>query len=154
MIRALCLPVAAFLSASVATSLSANQLPVPSMMFAALETSDLERSEAFYTHAIGLKKIARISQPGAPVTKDAFNFSGDPRAGEPLLILEHHNATTPVSRALIGMRIADVHAAAAQVRAAGYKVLSEPAADDHGSRLTTLVRDPDGNLVELVQLHF
>jgi hypothetical protein len=33
-------------------------------------------------------------------------------------------------------------------------VLREPAADDHGPRLTTLVKDPDGNIVELVQLDY
>jgi len=155
MIRTLCLPLAALLSLGAGASVHA-ETPLPTMMFTALETSDLEKAEAFYTQALGMKRVVRISKPGTAVTEDAFNFSGDPLAAEPLLILAHHDATDPkpVSRVLLGMRVTDAHAAAAQVRAAGYEVLREPAADDHGPRLTTLVRDPDGNTIELVQLDY
>jgi len=155
MIRRLCLPFAALLSLGASVAAHAEP-PIPAMMFTALETSDLDRAEAFYTKALGMKRVVRVSKPGAPVTEDAFNFSGDPLAAEPLLILAHHDATDPkpVSRVLMGMRVADAHAAAAQVRAAGYEVSREPAADDRGPRLTSLVKDPDGNTIELVQLDY
>lgn len=155
MIRKLCLSLITLFALAGGTT-SQAEAPVPSLMFTALETGDLERAEAFYINAIGMKRVMRISPPGASATKDAFNFSGNPLAAEPLLILAHHDATDPkpVSPVLLGMRVADAHAAAAQVRAAGYEVLREPAADDHGPRLTTLVKDPDGNIVELVQLDY
>lgn len=152
MICKLCLPLLALAGATAGHA----EAPVPSLMFTALETGDLERAEAFYIKALGMKRVTRISPPGAPTTKDAFNFSGDPLAAEPLLILSHHDATDPkpVSQVLLGMRVADARAAAAQVRAAGYEVLREPAEDDHSPRLTTLVKDPDGNIIELVQLDY
>ena len=129
--------------------------PGSTMMFAALETRDIAKAEAFYMTALGMKKLMRISRPDDPFTKDAFNFSGDPMANEPLLILMHHEGPEgahPVSSVMLGIRVADARAAAARVRLAGYAVLHEPAAQDHGAKLTTLVRDPDGNTVELVQL--
>lgn len=129
--------------------------PLPTMLFAALETRDIAKAQAFYTNALGMKNVMRISRPEDPFIKDAFNFSGDTRSSEPLLILMHHDgpeAAHPASSVTLGMRVADARDAAARVRRAGYAVLREPPPEDHGAKLTTLVRDPDGNTIELVQL--
>lgn len=145
----------ASLCALFATALPARaEPPIPAMMFTAIETRDIARAEAFYTTALGMKRIVRLSRPSDPFVKDAYNFSGDPMAQEPLLILMHHDGqdARPTDTVLLGMRVADTHKAAAQVRAAGYPVLHEPAAGETGYKLTTLVADPDGNHIELVQL--
>lgn len=140
--------------ATIALPLKA-ETPVAAVMFTAIETRDLERSEAFYTAALGMKRIMRLSRPGDPFVKDAYNFSGDPKAPEPLLILMHHNRRSdarPTRALLLGMRVEDARKAAEQVRAAGYPVIREPDARDSGYKLTTIVADPDGNRIELVQL--
>jgi lactoylglutathione lyase len=124
-------------------------------MFVAIETTDIARAEAFYTNALGMKRVMRISRPQDPYIKDAYSFSGDPLAAEPLIILVQHNdrKTAPPPTAIeLGVRVADTHAAAAKVRAAGYAVLREPPPEDHGAKLASIAKDPDGNTVELVQL--
>lgn len=151
--------VAALALASFAVAGPARAEPAPatasSTIFVAIETRDIERAESFYTRALGMKRIVRISRPEDPFVKDAYNFSGDPMAPETLVILIQHTepkAVPPPSAVMLGVRVADAHAAAARVRAAGYMVLREPPMDDHGARLTTLTKDPDGNTIELVQL--
>lgn len=132
----------------------AQPAPTPSMILTAIEVSDLAKSEAFYMNALGMKKLMRLSKPTDPFVKDAFNFSGDPTASEPLLILMHHDkpeGAVHASGLIIGMHVADVHSAAKRVREAGFTVSHEPAADDTGPKLTTHVNDPDGNPIELVQ---
>ena len=136
----------------------AEPLPPPTTLFTAIQVSDFEKAEAFYMTALGMKKVLRISKPDDPFVKDGLSFSGDPLAPEPLLILMHYDQPRDgISHAAgitLGMRVADARAAAARVRAAGYPVIREPAPDDHGPRLATLVKDPDGNLIELVQLDY
>ena len=127
----------------------------PSTLFTGLEVADVARAEAFYTAALGMKQVMRLSRPSDPFVKDALSFSGDPLAAEPLLILIHHNApdARPAAQGItLGFRVSDVQAAARRVRDAGYVVLRDPPAVPEGGRAVALVRDPDGNLVELVQL--
>ncbi|WP_375197111.1 VOC family protein, partial [Sphingobium sp.] len=56
------------------------------------------------------------------------------------------------SGAKIGLRVADTRAIAAKVKSAGYPLISQPAADARGPVLNSVVRDPDGVIVELVEL--
>jgi|KBSSwiStaDraftv2_1062776.scaffolds.fasta_scaffold26128_6 lactoylglutathione lyase len=133
----------------------AEPAPLPATMFITMETTDIVRAEAFYTRALGMKRVLRISRPQDPFIKDAYSFSGDPLAAEPLVILVQHNdrkTAPPPSAIVLGVHVADAHAAAAKVRAAGYAVLREPPPEDHGAKLATIAKDPDGNTIELVQL--
>lgn len=126
-----------------------------SALFTGLEVADVARAEAFYTAALGMKRVMRLSRPSDPFVKDALTFSGDPLAGEPLLILIHHigpDARPPAQGVTLGFRVADAQAAARRVRDAGYAVLRDPPAVPESGRAVALVRDPDGNVVELVQL--
>lgn len=138
------------------TAIGATPAPMPLLMFTGVEVSDFAKSEAFYTQAIGMKKLMRLSKPTDPFIKDLLSFSDDPTAPGPMLILMHFDkppeGRTHASGVLLGVQVADAHAAAAKVRAAGYAVLREPAANDRSAKLTTLVKDPDGNTIELVQL--
>lgn len=137
-------------------SVGATPEPSPALMFTAIEVSDFAKSEAFYMQAIGMKKLMRVSKPSDPFIKDVLSFSEDRTAPGPMLILMHFDkppeGRTHAAGVLLGIRVADTHAAAARVRAAGYTVLHEPARDDQSAKLTTLVKDPDGNAIELVQL--
>lgn len=148
--------------ASLASPLQAQQKPAapipaaPAFGFVALQVSDLDAAKKFYIDAVGMKQAAVLSRPGDPTQKIGLNFTGDPATGGTLLILIHHADAGPsqpkLAGPIVGILVPDTHAAAARVRAGGFQVLKEPAADAKGPYLTTLVRDPDGVLVELSEV--
>lgn len=129
----------------------------PAMGFVSLEVADMARAKDFYVGTLGMKPILTISKPTDSFQKVAYNFSGNPRSNETLLILIHHDHPKAdenrSSGAKLGLRVADTRAAAARVRSAGYQVISQPAEDAKGPVLNSVVRDPDGVIVELVELH-
>ena len=124
--------------------------------FVSLEVADMERAKSFYIHALGMKPVYTISKPTDEAQKVAYNFSGNASANEPMVILIHHAKPSPdQNRSIgtkIGFRVADSRASAARVRSAGYKVDREPDAAAKGPVLTTVVHDPDGVVVELVEV--
>jgi catechol 2,3-dioxygenase-like lactoylglutathione lyase family enzyme len=129
----------------------------PAMSFVSIEVADMARAKSFYVDTLGMKPIMTISKPGDSFQKIAYNFSGNPRANETLLILIHHDHPradqNKSSGAKIGFSVADTRAMAAKVRSAGFEVVGVPAADAKGPVLNSVVRDPDGVIVELVELH-
>lgn len=132
----------------------------PVIHFVSLEIKDIARSKAFYMDTLGMKEIMAIDNPKHPRHQHeyALNFSGDPRSSEPLLVLVQYERPGPrqnkSSGAKFGIRVADARAMAAKMRGAGYEVLSEPKPDEKGMMLKTMVRDPDGVTVQLVETHF
>jgi catechol 2,3-dioxygenase-like lactoylglutathione lyase family enzyme len=133
------------------------QAGAPSFGFVSLEVGDMARARAFYVDALGMKPVYTISKPTDPFEKIAFNFSGDARSSEPLLILIHYAHPTLVqnrsSGAKLGIRVTDSRAAAERVRAAGFPIVHEAAADAKGPVINSIVRDADGVIVERVELH-
>lgn len=125
--------------------------------FISLEVADMGRARSFYADTLGMKPILTISRPSDPFQKIAYNFSGDAKSGEPLLILIHYDHPTRrqnrSSGAKIGLRVADSRAAAARVRAAGFQVVRQAGPEETGPVINSVVRDPDGVTVELVELH-
>ena len=148
------------LSALLATAPAFAQTPAqtaPSgFSFLSLEVADMARARSFYVDALGMKPAFTVSKPGDPAEKIAFNFSGDPRSSEPLLILIHYakpNATQNRSTgAKVGIRVSDSRAAALRVQQAGFSVVRVAAADEKGPVINSVVKDADGVIVELVQL--
>jgi len=134
----------------------AEPLSTPAMSFVSLEVTDMARAKSFYVDTLGMKPILTISKPTDPFQKIAYNFSGNPQSNETLLILIHYDHPkmdqNKSSGAKIGLRVTDTRATAAKVRSAGYQVLSQPAAGAKGPVLNSVVRDPDGVIVELVEL--
>lgn len=133
------------------------QAGMSSFGFVLLEVADMARAQAFYVDALGMKPVYTISKPSDPYEKIAFNFSGDAKSSEPLLILIHYAHPTPVqnrsSGAKLGIRVSDSRAAAERVRAAGFPIVHKAAADAKGPVINSVVRDADGVTVELVELH-
>lgn len=136
---------------------SQAQAGPPSFGFVSLKVADMARAQAFYVGALGMKPIYTISKPTDPYEKIAFNFSGDARSGEPLLILIHYAHPTAdqnrSSGTKLGIRVSDSHAAAERVRAAGFPIVREAAANAKGPVINSVVRDADGVIVELIELH-
>jgi uncharacterized HAD superfamily protein len=103
-----------------------------------------------------MKPVFTVSKPGDPAEKIAFNFSGDPRSSEPLLILIHHqkpDATQNRSTgAKVGIRVGDSRTAALRMQKAGFPVIRIASPDEKGPVINSVVRDADGVIVELVEL--
>ena len=148
------------LSALLATAPAFAQTPAqtaPSgFSFLSLEVADMARARSFYVDALGMKPAFTVSKPGDPAEKIAFNFSGDPRSSEPLLILIHYakpNATQNRSTgAKVGIRVSDSRAAALRVQKAGFPVVRLAEENEKGPVINSVVKDADGVIVELVQL--
>lgn len=148
----------AALAASLPVSLHAQPQPLGSgFSFVSLEVANMARARSFYVDALGMKPIVTISKPTDPFEKIGLNFSGDTRSGEPLLILIHYknpdSSQNHSSGSKIGIRVDDSRAAAARLRDAGFQLVKMAAPDAKGPSITSVVRDPDGVIVELVELH-
>ncbi|ANI79147.1 VOC family protein [Sphingobium sp. EP60837] len=142
--------------AMAAAPAQADPQSTPAMGFVSLEVADMARAKSFYADTLGMKPILTISKPTDPFQKIAYNFSGNPQSNETLLILIHYDRPkadqNKSSGAKIGLRVADTRAIAAKVKSAGYQLVSQPAVDAKGPVLNSVVRDPDGVIVELVEL--
>ena len=153
----------AFLAASAAllltvtNSATAYAQPDPGgFSFTAVEVADIAKSEAFYVSTIGLKRLMVISKPTDPFVKIVYGFAGGPSATQPVLILIHYANPTPEqnrpSGVKLGFRVDDAHAAGAKAQAAGYKVIRLAPEQPVAAVNTSVVCDPDGVVVELVQM--
>ncbi|CAD7340974.1 MULTISPECIES: VOC family protein [unclassified Sphingobium] len=144
------------LLASPGLAQQANPATASGLSFLSLEVADMARAKSFYVDGLGMKSVFTVSKPGDPAEKIAFNFSGDPRSSEPLLILIHHekpDATQNRSTgAKVGIRVSDSRAVALRLQKAGFPVIRIAAADEKGPVINSVVRDPDGVIVELVEL--
>ena len=140
----------------------------------AVGVRDMERSLRFWRDALGLRvKLDTVEElpgvSGAPARKRRAAYLGwsdgrhesfvvldqplsEAPAGEPARLFQtgvHH----------FSFWVDDIAQAVARVRAAGFEVLFEPAEGDSvaygeapgGKVLTTFLRDPDGNYVQLDQ---
>ena len=124
--------------------------------FLSLEVADMARARSFYVDGLGMKQVFTVSKPGDPAEKIAFNFSGDPKSAEPLLILIHYqkpDATQNHSTgAKVGIRVNNSRAAALKLQKAGFPIVRIAAEDAAGPVINSVVRDADGVIVELVEL--
>ena len=109
----------------------------------ALAVSDTDRSEAFYEHTLGLKKLYRY---GALAFFDCAGVRlmlSPPENGEPVA----------VAQGALYFRVADLLLAVKDLRDKGVTIESEPhltaAMPDHDLWMT-FIRDPDGHLIGLM----
>jgi catechol 2,3-dioxygenase-like lactoylglutathione lyase family enzyme len=128
-----------------------SPLSITSLHQAAVPCSDLARSVAFYRDTLGLPLIAQFSPPGL-----AFFALGNTR-----LLVDAAGGSADAKRAagVLYLRVADIHAAARELRARGVALDAEPHAifrDVAGTfgaaseeEWMAFFRDPDGNLLAL-----
>lgn len=126
--------------------------PGPSLMAAALRSTDLERSIKYYQAGLGMVVTGKLVN-GA-VTEVFLAFEG--RENQPGLLLfrdstpgkspalEHGNAADRVL-----LRMPDVAAIAARLKTAGYEVGE---VHTNGNVKVLMIKDPDGHSFELAQL--
>jgi lactoylglutathione lyase len=110
---------------------------------ATIWSEDLNRLLPFYRDVVGLK--VRIQTPG-------FVVFGEPDA--PALGLgthsEVHGRNADPARHMVGLLTDDVDADTKRLKAAGVEFVEEPT--DYGHLKMSTLRDPEGNLVQMLQL--
>ena len=119
--------------------------------------ADLDRSVRFYTELLGFRLIKEAQLEGEWIdrivglkgVKGQVAYVVAP-AGEPRIELLHYESPT--------MRVDDIAAMTATLRAAGVDVLSDPVKvphgvvnHDQGEKTLVYFRDPDGVVLELAE---
>lgn len=130
------------------------QAPPParalSVMSATFASSDLDRSIAFYTKGLGLAAGPRMERQ--QVTEVPLLFPG---GGMSLLLMKWKGeAAAPAGKSRIGrliLSVPDLRGLAAQLAEAGYPLQRPIAEQAQLHILVAVVKDPDGNELELVQ---
>jgi catechol 2,3-dioxygenase-like lactoylglutathione lyase family enzyme len=132
------------------------------VLLAKFTVSDLEKSYAFYTQVIGLRRALVPEQGNPPPPRNdperafieiALNFSGS--FGDPFFDLVQQKGVKPTREfarsAVIGFKVSDAPAVVRRARDMGYEVVREAPMVGPGEMSIGMVRDPDGYLVELIQ---
>ena len=123
----------------------------PSVLYVCYYVSDVERALAFYVGLLGMKEQLRI-----PLGKGVYEaVLGFPEAkGSGVILMWNTERTEPYTHGdaynRLVLRVSDVDGATRMLREASVAVVMEPK-DAPGLRYS-LVRDPDGYVVELLQL--
>ncbi len=124
-------------------------MKIEALDYVVLIVHDLDRALAFYHGAMGIPlkhRAERFAQLQTGTTRLGL-FTRDAMAETLHQPLKPPNPDAPGFE--IGFKVDDVDAAYMELLAAGAGAVTEPETRPWGQR-TAYVRDPDGNLVELV----
>jgi len=124
-------------------------MKVEALDYVVLVVADLERALAFYTQTMGLPlrhRAERFAQLDTGSTRLAL-FTRDAMAETLHQALRVPAPDAPAFE--IGFKVDDVDAAYDELTVAGAEPVTAPETRPWGQR-TAYVRDPDGNLIELV----
>jgi methylmalonyl-CoA/ethylmalonyl-CoA epimerase len=109
----------------------------------ALAVSDTNRSEAFYEHTLGLRKLYRYGDLAFFDCAGVRLMLSPPENGQPVT----------VAQGAIYFRVADLLLAAKDLKSKGIPIVSEPhltaPMPDHDLWMA-FIRDPDGHLIGLM----
>jgi predicted enzyme related to lactoylglutathione lyase len=123
--------------------------------FAKIIVDDLDRIAAFYEQTIGFRQLQRVndSVAGEPIEEIILVQGEGYGEGMPLIVWKWPSRPAPAaSDAILGFQTADVDALVERVVAAGGAVVDPPHdKPEHGVRVA-FAKDPDGRLLELVQM--
>ena len=119
-----------------------------------IRVADLDQSIAFYTDVFAMNLIRRHDFPEGEFTL-AFVGYGDERDNT-VIELTHNWGTDSYE---IGngfghfaIGVDDVYQACEEIKLKGGEVVREAGAMKHGSTVIAFVKDPDGYMIELVQI--
>ncbi|PSW03624.1 lactoylglutathione lyase [Photobacterium lipolyticum] len=118
-----------------------------------LRVGDLDRSIAFYTDVMGMELLRKHDNEAYKYTL-AFVGYGDETQGA-VIELTYNWGTTEydVGSAFghIAIRVEDIYATCAAIKASGGNVTREPGPVKGGTTHIAFVKDPDGYQIELIQ---
>lgn len=119
-----------------------------------LRVADLEKSLAFYTEVLGMKLMRRQDYPEGRFTL-AFVGYGD-ESEDAVLELTHNWDTDSyeLGNAYGHMALSsdDIYATCDAIKAKGGEVVREPGPMKHGTTVIAFVKDPDGYMIELIEV--
>lgn len=121
--------------------------------FTKLLVQDLEKSAKFYSEVCGLTELVRVDAAiaGRPISEIMFNPTGE---GAAMFVLLKFMDTDDAQGhdVILGFQTDDVVAFVERAVAAGGQIV-DPVTDnpDHGVKVG-FVRDPEGHLIEVVQV--
>jgi len=112
---------------------------------ASIWSSDIQNLLPFYRDVLGLK-VVMAEGPYAMLGADSME--------QPSLFLgthsEVHGRNSDPSRHMVAIDSNDIYADVKRLKAAGVEFIQEPS--DNGELLLATLKDPEGNLVQLVQM--
>jgi catechol 2,3-dioxygenase-like lactoylglutathione lyase family enzyme len=118
-------------------------------MATGMAVTDLEKATAFYVDVLGLKKLQEVD-----LDEMTEHLLGSGKPGAPTLVLMQYKgrpkpaSDTEASKFVFYVR--DAAATAQAVVDAGGRITREP--QPYGDNLVGFVTDPDGHLLELIQV--
>lgn len=124
------------------------------LVFASRQVTNLDRSVAFYTQAMGMQKVGGHSAPGAKVNEAFLAFDQDPKSAKIALIARASRTGPLPAGERFGhtvFQVKDVKAVCDKVVAAGGKVTRAPARAGSTNVTIAMTEDPDGHIIELLQ---
>jgi catechol 2,3-dioxygenase-like lactoylglutathione lyase family enzyme len=113
-------------------------------------SSDVERSQRFYTEVLGGETV-RAGEPTYVSLANSWiiiNVGGGPTDDKPTVVLETPPALDRTS-SFLNIRVADIEALYATWSARGAEFLTPP--KQHETEIRCYLRDPDGHLIEVGQ---
>ena len=123
--------------------------------FTKIVVDDLDRMAAFYRQAFGYRELQRVrdSVAGEPIEEIILVHGEGYGEGLPLIVWKWPQRRAPAaSDAILGFQTHDVNALVARVVEHGGTVVDAPYdKPQHGVRVA-FAKDPDGRLLELVQI--
>lgn len=119
-----------------------------------LRVGDLDKSLSFYTEVLGMKLIRRNDYPGGRFT---LAFVGYGEESENTVLELTHNWDTEsydvgTGYGHIALSCDDIYSTCVAIKDKGGDVVREPGPMQHGSTVIAFVKDPDGYMIELIQL--
>ena len=108
----------------------------------------------FYENAFGLKEVNRIELPDMLEIMMNFGDTVEAAKANPaaqVVIMPKSDKDGPDSVAHIIFNVTDMAAVVEAVRAAGGKIIRDPASFGDSGLVFCFVADPDGNQIELLQ---
>ncbi len=124
-----------------------------SLSFTKLVVADLDACESFYLTVFGLEKVARVTADIAGREIEETMFRSSSSGGTSLVLLAYADRTTPSSdEVILGVTSDDLDAFVERAVVAGGSVV-DPVRTmaEHGVRVA-FVADPEGHLIEVVQM--
>lgn len=135
------------LALTAATARAEPPAPALSLLAAAIPSTDLARSTAFYTDGLGMRAAGRVG-PAAAEAPLLF-----PGGGAILMLVKRpvDDSAPPASGKRVVLSVPDLAALAAHLSAIGHPLKAPPHANPALHVIVGMLEDPDGNVLELVQ---
>jgi lactoylglutathione lyase len=119
-----------------------------------LRVGDLDKSISFYTDIFQMKLLRRNDYPGGEFTL-AFLGYGD-ESDNTVIELTHNWGTDKYDLGNgfghLAIGVDDAYVACEKIKQQGGEVVREAGPMQHGSTVIAFVKDPDGYMIELIQM--